>query len=69
MRHNCSVYLKDSLPIFDIVFTTKPRNLEELPNLGARKVVCIFQAYDCKFHKPIALSVEEQKMWGRMLVS
>lgn len=64
IRNNRSEYLKTSLPIFDIIYTTKLRNLKELPTLGAQKVVCIYQAYDRDFHKPISLSPEEQKLWG-----
>jgi spore maturation protein CgeB len=62
--NNRSAYLKKSLPIFDVVFTTKPRNLFELPILGAKKVFLVFQAYDSNFHKPVALSIEEHKTWG-----
>ncbi len=61
---NRSIYLKRSLPLFDIVFTTKPRNVQELPRIGARNVVCIFQAYDRNVHRPISLSEEEQQRWG-----
>jgi spore maturation protein CgeB len=62
--NNRSVYLRKSLPIFDTVYTTKPRNLKELPLLGAKKVVCVFQAYDRNFHRPINLSNEERATWG-----
>lgn len=62
--NNRSVYLRKSLPIFDVVYTTKPRNLRELPQLGAKKVFCIFQSYDRNVHKPIDLSSEEQQNWG-----
>jgi spore maturation protein CgeB len=62
--NNRSQYLKTSLPIFDIVYTTKPRNLQELPTIGAKKVVCIYQAYDRNFHQPLSLSPEERKFWG-----
>jgi spore maturation protein CgeB len=64
IRDNRSQYLKNSLPIFDIVYTTKPRNLTELPTLGAKKVVCIYQAFERNFHQPLSLSPEEQKLWG-----
>jgi spore maturation protein CgeB len=64
IRDNRSQYLKRSLPLFDIVYTTKPRNLEELPTIGAKNVVCIYQAYDRDFHKPLSLSPEEHKFWG-----
>lgn len=62
--NNRSVYLRQSLSLFDVVYTTKPRNLKELPTLGAKKVFCIFQAYDCNVHKPIELSLEECQKWG-----
>jgi spore maturation protein CgeB len=62
--NNRSQYLKNSLPIFDIVYTTKPRNLKELPTIGAKKVVCIYQAYDRDFHKPLSLTLEERELWG-----
>jgi spore maturation protein CgeB len=64
MRHNRSVYLHRSLPLFDLVFTTKPRNLEELPQLGAKRVFCIYQAYDRDLHQPIILSSEDRREWS-----
>jgi spore maturation protein CgeB len=62
--NNRSAYLRQSLSLFDVVYTTKPRNLKELPTLGARKVFCIFQAYDRNVHQPIELSLEERQKWG-----
>jgi spore maturation protein CgeB len=62
--NNRSAYLRQSLPLFDVVYTTKPRNLKELPTLGARKVFCVFQAYDRNVHKPLHLTSEEQQIWG-----
>lgn len=64
MGHNRSVYLKRSLSLFDLVITTKPRNLEELPKLGANSVFCIYQAYDRHLHRPVDLSSPEQQKWG-----
>lgn len=64
MRHNRSVLLRKSLPIFDLVFTTKPRNVQELPQLGAKKVFCIYQAYDRNVHRPIDVTPAEQAKWG-----
>jgi spore maturation protein CgeB len=64
MRHNRSIYLQQSLPLFDVVFTTKPRNLQELPHLGAKRVFCIYQAYDRNLHRPITLTLDEQAQWG-----
>ncbi len=62
--NNRPVYLRQSLSLFDVVFTTKPRNLKELPTLGARKVFCVFQAYDRNVHRPIHVTVEERQIWG-----
>ena len=64
MSHNRSIYLKQSLPLFDLVFTTKPRNLQELPQLGAKKVFCVYQAYDRNLHRPIVLTSGDETKWG-----
>jgi spore maturation protein CgeB len=64
IRDNRSEYLRRSLPLFDMVYTTKPRNVYELPKLGAKKVFCIFQAYDRNFHQPIVLSAQDRDYWG-----
>jgi spore maturation protein CgeB len=62
--NNRSAYLRKSLSLFDIVYTTKPRNLRELPGLGAKKVVCVYQAFDRNLHRPIDLSLEDREIWG-----
>jgi spore maturation protein CgeB len=62
--NNRSIYLRKSLPLFDVVYTTKPRNLKELPSLGVKKLVCIYQAFDRNVHRPIEVSPEEQVIWG-----
>jgi spore maturation protein CgeB len=61
---NRSVYLTKSFPMFDVVYTTKPRNVQQLPRIGAKNVVCIFQAYDRNVHRPTALSEEDRQQWG-----
>jgi spore maturation protein CgeB len=63
IRDNRSEYLRRSLSLFDMVYTTKPRNVYELPTLGAKNVFCIFQAYDRNFHQPLALSPQDQDRW------
>lgn len=60
LQHNRSVFLTHALREFDIVFTTKPRNVAELPLLGAKRVSCIFQAYDPLLHRPVTLTREER---------
>lgn len=62
--NNRSVSLKRAFPLLDLVYTTKPRNIEELPKLGVQRVCCIYQAYDRYFHRPIITSLEDQHQWG-----
>jgi spore maturation protein CgeB len=62
--NNRSIYLRESLSVFDVVYTTKPRNIEELPKLGAKRVKCVYQAYDKNFHRPLALTEDEKQTWG-----
>jgi spore maturation protein CgeB len=62
--NNRSVHLRKSLSIFDVVYTTKPRNIEELPKLGVKRVKCVYQAYDKHFHRSLDLTEDEKKTWG-----
>lgn len=64
--HNQSVYYRSALRLYDIVFTTKSYNcnLEELPALGARRVVFVDKAYDRWVHRPLEVSAETQKALG-----
>lgn len=60
-RHNQSFYFKKSLPLYDIVFTTKSYNCNpnELPAMGAKKVIFVDKSYDPTLHKPVTLSAED----------
>lgn len=66
LRHNQSVYFKKSIPFYDIIFTTKSYNCnsDELPSLGATKVVFINKAYDRNFHRPVEISSEDYVRLG-----
>lgn len=59
-KHNSSVNFRESLPLFNFVFTTKSYNLKdnELPSLGANKVEMFKNCYDPELHKPIFPSDE-----------
>lgn len=57
--HNQSIYFLQCLPLYDIVFTTKSCNIEELPTLGAQRVFFIDKSYSSLVHKPIDISKEE----------
>lgn len=51
--HNRSRYYEKSLPFYDVVFTTKTYNLEELKQLGARRTEFFLDSYDEDLHRPL----------------
>lgn len=63
-RHNRSKYYEKCLPFYDIVFTTKIYNLEELKYLGARRTELFLDAYDENLHQPIVLTEEEKRKFS-----
>lgn len=52
VSHNRSLYYTYSLKYYDVVFSMKSYNIEELKSLGAKKVEFLYQAYSNIFHKP-----------------
>ena len=66
LPHNHSRAYVEGLPHYDCVFTTKARNADvgELPALGARHVVVVDKAFDPESHRPVALTVAEQREFG-----
>lgn len=65
-RHNQSAYYRGCLPLYDVVFTTKSYNCnsDELPALGAKKVVFVDKAFDKHTHRPLSLTEEEKAQLG-----
>lgn len=63
-KHNRSHYYTKSLPFYDVVFTTKVYNLEELKSLGAQRTELFLDSYDEKLHRPIVLTEEDKKVFG-----
>jgi hypothetical protein len=59
-------YLEGALPLFDLAVTTKSFNArpEELPSLGARRVLFVNNSCDPLLHRPIDVSEEERKRFG-----
>jgi spore maturation protein CgeB len=51
-KHNRSIFYTFGLKYYDIVFTSKSYNVEELKSLGAKKVNFLFQAFSSKYHRP-----------------
>lgn len=66
MRHNRSKALEEAIPEYDVVFTTKQRNLlnGELKQLGARRVAFVTQAFDPYQHYPQALHSNDRADYG-----
>ena len=52
-RHNLSIPLKQSLPVWDVVFTTKTFNIPELVSAGVRRPALVGKAYDTTMHFPL----------------
>lgn len=53
LKHNQSIYFRNTLPLFDIIFTTKKRNLSELKFLGAKRTEFFLDSYDPFLHKQL----------------
>ncbi len=58
-KHNQSFFYLRGLGFYDIVFTTKVYNLEELKLLGAKRTSLFLDAYDEKTHRPMELTSED----------
>ena len=50
--HNRSIYYTFGIKFYDVVFTTKSYNLNELKKLGAKNIKFLYQAYSKKYHIP-----------------
>jgi spore maturation protein CgeB len=53
LKHNQSIFFRNTLPLFDIIFTTKKRNLSELKFLGAKRTEFFLDSYDPFLHKQL----------------
>lgn len=65
-KHNRSRAFVKGLPFYDFVFTTKAQNCrtEELPAMGARRVVFVDKAFDPDQHRPFDLTPAETEKLG-----
>jgi spore maturation protein CgeB len=68
-KHNQSKYFLSCLPKYDVVFTTKSYNLnlEELPSLGAKKVIYVKKAYDKNTHRPVAITSSDNNSFQSLV--
>lgn len=53
-KHNRTFFYDESLCNYDIAFTTKPLNLDELLNLGARRTALFYDSFYKSLHRPLA---------------
>lgn len=51
-KHNSSLYFKFSIPLYDIIYTTKSNTIKSFKKLNARRVELITQAYSKFEHYP-----------------
>jgi spore maturation protein CgeB len=59
--HNQWAWMRECFALYDVVWTTKPRNLDgELAALGARDVRFHFQTYDPIEHRPVQPTAAER---------
>jgi spore maturation protein CgeB len=66
LRHNRSKAMEESIPEYDVVFTTKQNNIlnQELEKLGARRVAFVTQAFDPYQHYPQKLTPNDKLAYG-----
>jgi spore maturation protein CgeB len=59
-------WLAAAIPLFDLWVTTKSHNAqpEELPRLGARRILFVDNSYDPSLHHPIDLDSEARARFG-----
>ena len=62
--HNQSIFYLKGLKYYDVVFTTKVYNLEELKSLGARRTELYLDSYDERIHHPVGLSEDDKKRFN-----
>ncbi len=65
-RANGSFAFRASLPQYDVLYTTKSFHTDpqELPGLGARRVVFVPKTYDPTLHRPVQVSEAERVAFG-----
>ena len=62
--HGHSLWYRIGLQYYDLVFTTKVFNLEELKLFGAKETKLFLDSYDEKIHKPMNLTEEERERFS-----
>ncbi len=63
-KHNRTLFYDWGLSYYDVVFTTKVYNLEELKLLGAKKTELFLDSYNKELHRPMELSEEDKERFS-----
>ncbi len=65
-RHNRSLYYTAGLKYYDIIFTTKSYNCNanELPALGAQRVIFVDKAFDVHAHRAFDITGNDVEQYG-----
>jgi len=63
-KHNQTQNFLKGASLYNIYFTTKSFNVNELQELGCPKVVFVGNAYDPKLHQPIVVTNEDRLKFG-----
>ncbi len=58
--HNRTLWFTRCIPLYDVIFTTKVYNLEELKTLGARATALFIDAFAPEVHRPLTLTADER---------
>lgn len=53
-----------TIPLYDILFTTKPFDVDGYRRLGARNVMLVDQSYDDDDHRPRELNAQQRAQFG-----
>ena len=61
---NTSMAWERCVSLYDLHVTTKSFNVAELPDLGARDVFFVDNAFDPEIHRPLELSEAERRRFG-----
>lgn len=61
---NQTPFYLESIPLYDLHVTTKSYNVDELYELGAKKVLFVNNAYAPEVHKPYELTEQEKKKYS-----
>ena len=62
--HGHSLWYRVGLRYYNMVFTTKMYNLEELKLFGAKQINLFLDSYDEKNHKPVSLTPKERERFA-----